>query len=113
MLWDADRASAPIYRLRGAARGLRTFTPETAEMYMGEGKAVLKVLDDHLKGREWIVGKSASIADIDAYGVFAYAAEGKLPVAECANVTAWMKRFEALPGFGKAEAILPQESKAA
>ena len=99
--------------LRAAARGIRSFGAEVSEMYTGEGKAVLTALDGHLKGRNWIVGQAASIADIDAYGVFSYAAEAKLPVADYANVAAWMKRFEALPGFGKAETILPQESKAA
>jgi hypothetical protein len=29
------------------------------------------------------------------------------------NVQAWMKRFEVLPGYGKPEAILPKETKAA
>ena len=113
MLWTADKCAPPVSRLRAAARGIRSFGAEVTEMYTGEGKAVLTALDDHLKGRNWIVGQAASIADIDAYGVFSYAAEAKLPVADYANVAAWMKRFEALPGFGKAETILPQESKAA
>ena len=29
------------------------------------------------------------------------------------NVQAWMKRFEALPGYGRHDVLLPKESKAA
>jgi glutathione S-transferase len=113
MLWGYDRLVPPIYRLRAAKAGFRKFDPATIEMYTAEGKVALKLLDDHLKGRDWVVGKSATIADIDLYGVAAYAAEGGFNLADYPNVQAWIKRFEALPGYGKPEAILPKETKAA
>ena len=113
MLWSADRLAPNIYRARGAKLGFVKFDPATIEVYMGGGKVALKALDDHLKGRNWIVGNAASIADIDAYGVAAYATEGGFNLGDYPNVQAWMTRFEGLPGYGKAEAILPKESKAA
>ena len=85
----------------------------TIGMYQTDGKAGLKALDDHLKGRSWIVGNAASIADVDAYGVCAYAPDGGFVLAEYPNIQAWMARVEALPGFGKPTAILPAASRAA
>lgn len=113
ILWNADRLAAPIYRSRGLKLGFRKMDAATAEMYVSEGTAALKVLDDHLKGRSWLVGNAASIADVDAYGVVFYAAEGGFDMAAYPAVGAWMKRVEALPGYARPEIALPKESRAA
>ncbi|MBU6379226.1 MAG: glutathione S-transferase family protein [Gammaproteobacteria bacterium] len=113
VLWNADRLAAPIYRSRGLKLGFRKMDAATAEMYATEGNAALKVLDDHLKSRNWIVGNAASIGDIDAYGVVFYAAEGGFDMAAYPAVSAWMKRIEALPGYARPEAAMPKESRAA
>ena len=113
MLWSYDRFVPPIYRMRAAKAGFRKLDQATLEMYTAEGKVALKLLDDHLKGRDWVVGKSATIADIDLYGVAHFAIDGGFNLADYPNVQAWMKRFAALPGYGKPDAILPQQSKAA
>jgi glutathione S-transferase len=113
MLWSADRLGPPIYRSRAAKLGLRQMDAATIGMYATEGTAALKALDGHLAGKNWIVGSAASIADIDAYGVLNYATDGGFVMAEYTNIGNWMTRFEALPGFGKPEAILPKESRAA
>jgi glutathione S-transferase len=113
MLWSYDRLVPPIYRSRAARAGFRKFDPATLEMYATEGKAALKLLDENLSGRNWLVGSGPTIADIDVYGVAHYAADAGFNLAEYPNVKAWMARFEALPGFGKPEAILPKESRLA
>jgi glutathione S-transferase len=110
LLWNYDRLVPPVYRMRAAKIGFRQMDAATSEMYANEGKMALKTLDDHLKGREWIVGKAASIADIDVYGVAHYATAGGFDLAAFPNVQAWIKRFEALPGYGTPEALLPKES---
>ena len=56
---------------------------------------------------------AASIADIDVYGVVYYAGDGGFMLGDYPNVQAWMKRFEALPGYGRHDVLLPKESKAA
>jgi len=112
MYWGFDRLAAPIYRSRGLKLGFRQGGPDVVEMYLNEGKGSLQVLDGHLAGRSWIVGEGPTIADIDLYGVVAYAAEGGFDLADFANVAAWAKRVEALPGFQPA-GFLPRETKAA
>ncbi len=112
MLWSADRAPG-IYRSRAAKLGFRTFDPATADMYATEGKAHLKALNDHLGTHHWVVGSTASIADIDAYGVVAYAPDGGFALADYPNIGAWMLRFEALPGYSKPDGLLPKENRKA
>jgi glutathione S-transferase len=82
-------------------------------MYAGDGKVALKALDDHLSKDTWIVGAQPSIADIDAYGVVAYATDGGFNLGDTPHIQAWMKRFEALPGYGKPEVAVPKESRKA
>jgi glutathione S-transferase len=112
MLWSADRAPG-IYRSRAAKLGFRTFDPATAEMYATEGKVHLQALNNHFGKHQWLVGAAASIADIDAYGVVAYAPEGGFTLADYPHIQAWMTRFEALSGYGKADALLPKENRKA
>lgn len=113
LLWDYDRLAPNIYRPRGIKAGFLQAHEATLETYMSAGKIALQTLNDHLKGRNWLVGQSASIADIDIYGVVSYATDGGYTLNDYPNVTAWMSRFEALPGFGKPDAILPKENTAA
>ena len=112
LYWDVDRLAGPLYRARVIRLGIRPAAPEVLEDATRGAQAALKVLDAHLAGRNWIVGEGTTIADIDVYGVVAYSDEAGIDLAPYANVTAWMTRVEALPGF-RAPGFLPLESKAA
>jgi glutathione S-transferase len=113
MFWDFDRLAPNIYRSRGMRLGFRSMPFDMAAMYFTEGNAALKVLDDHLAGRDWLVGKGATIADIDLYGVLDYAAAGGFNLAQYKNISAWIVRLKALKGFGSPEQIMPKESRKA
>jgi glutathione S-transferase len=113
MFWDFDRLAGHVYRLRGQRLGLRSIGQPIAEMHFTEGNLALKVLDDHLKGRDWLVGKGLTIADIDIYGVVSYATVGGFNLAQYENLSAWMKRLESQPGFKPNDQLLPKASQAA
>jgi glutathione S-transferase len=113
MFWDFDRLAPNIYRPRAAKAGFRTFDPATLAQYQAEGKAALDVLEGWLKGRDWLVGDNPTVADIDVYGVVAFAPEGGFDMSAYPGVQAWTKRFEALPGWGPQLSILPAESREA
>jgi glutathione S-transferase len=113
MFWDFDRLAPNIYRSRGMRLGLRSMTFETASMYFNEGNTALKVLDEHLAGRSWVVGSGPTIADIDIYGVLDYAAAGGFDLAQYKNISAWISRFKGLKGFASPEQVLPKESRKA
>ena len=113
MFWDFDRLAPHIYRPRAARAGFRQFDPAVLAQHETDGKAALKVLDEHLAGRDWTVGDGPTVADIDIYGVVAEAPAGGYDLPSQANLSAGMRRVESLPGFAPAEALLPQESRAA
>lgn len=92
--------------------GFRSLPQPVAEMHFTEGSAALAFVENHLKGRDWLVGEGATIADIDLYGVLDYAEAGGFAIGrDYPAIAGWMARMEALPGFGKPEAILPKADR--
>ena len=107
MAWGWDRLSANLYRTRAARLGFRQFDAATLAMYQSDGQAALAVLDEALKGRDWLVGEHVTMADIDLYGTVRYAPEGGFDLATVPHLSAWMKRIEGLKGFAQPETLMP------
>ena len=63
------------------------------------GEAALKLMDEHLAGRRWFVGDGASLADICLFAYTHVAADADFDLGRYPNVTAWIKRVEALPNY--------------
>jgi glutathione S-transferase len=112
MFWDFDRLAPGIFRSRAFKVGLRKAEPPVIENYKNDGEAALAVLEAHFAKHAWLVGDKPTIADIDCYGVVHYAPIA-FDLAKYPKLTEWKKRFEALPGFGTPEEIIPGEQKAA
>src|SRR6185437_14199077 len=110
ILWGFDRLVPNIYRPRARRLGFRPADSATLEMYMNDGRAALRVLEDELGTRGWLAGEDPSIADVDIYGVVRYAPEGDFDLSIYPNLKAWMARIEGLPGYRSPENLLPQQS---
>ena len=113
MFWEFDRLAPNIYRTRAVKLGFRKAHDAVVEAQVNDAGIALKVLDAHLAGRDWLVGEGTTIADIDVYGVVAYAPAGGFALESYPNVMAWMARIETLPGYAGPDALLPRASRAA
>ena len=51
-----------------------------------------------------------TIADLDIYGIVAYAQQAQIDLGAYPHVRRWMSRVEALPRFQSVDAALPKES---
>ena len=111
LFWQWDKLSLPVLRLRARSRGFRQFGDEVRIMYDTEARAAYAALEHELAKSDWIVGKKPTIADVGIYAVTRYTAEANIDLTPYPRVQAWKKRFEALPGFGTPEQILPMESR--
>ena len=69
------------------------------------GNAALKLMDDHLKDRDWFVGSAISLADICLFAYTHVAGDADFDLSRCPNVVAWMARVKAMPRF---IAMLPE-----
>ena len=72
---------------------------------------VLRLLDDHLTDRTFLVGDRYSIADIAVYGYTHRAHEAGIDLAPSTAVVAWLGRVEAQPGY--MEDVAPYGANAA
>lgn len=63
------------------------------------GDAALKLMEEHLAGREWFVGERPSVADICLYAYTHVAEEGGFSLAPWPAVRAWIARIEGLKGY--------------
>lgn len=66
---------------------------------IGRAHALLKVMDAQLTTRHFLVGHSATRADIAGYSYISAAPEGNVDLSAYTNVRAWLARVEALKGF--------------
>jgi glutathione S-transferase len=63
------------------------------------GEAALKLMDDELAARDWMVGNSVTLADIALYAYTHVCEAGGFRLADYPHVQAWIARIEALPRF--------------
>lgn len=77
-------------------------TPEREAMLPAKragGHAALRVMEEHLGGRDWFVGESITIADIALYAYTHVAHEGGFDLGNYPAVRTWLNRIAAQKGY--------------
>lgn len=64
-----------------------------------QGNAALKLMDDHLVGRDWFVGSGVTLADICLFAYTHVAGEAEFDLSRYPNVSKWIEGMRAHPGF--------------
>lgn len=89
----------------GSLRITRSFTtifpgadPAVLAFHAERGRKLLAMLDEHLAGRDFLVGGRPTIADISLFPLVGSAPEGGLDLAPYGGVRAWQQRMLGLPG---------------
>lgn len=107
---DAEGAAA-VQRWLSVAAGEVAYGPAAARLITVFGAAfnpdeviarahtLLGRLEARLAGADWLVGAAPTIADVAIYSYVARAPEGNVDLSAYPNVTAFLRRVEALPGF--------------
>jgi glutathione S-transferase len=90
-LWAATEVEPLLFPSLMLKFGLGS-DPATAKAAAERAKPALKVLDDHLKDREWLVGNKFSVADLNAACVVGMSRYGDVDISYVPNVTAWLDR---------------------
>jgi glutathione S-transferase len=63
------------------------------------GNAALKLMDEHLAGREWFVGESTSLADICLFAYTHVAGDADFDLQRYPHVTEWIERMKGQPRY--------------
>ncbi|HEY2030078.1 MAG TPA: glutathione binding-like protein, partial [Myxococcales bacterium] len=69
------------------------------EHYLPRAKAALKVLEQHLLMRHWLVGEAYSVADVAMFAYSHMAPDAGHDLSHYPALSAWMARVRAQPGW--------------
>ena len=109
VLWDNHKLSSQA----GVTRFLLNFLPEAKRpqeviaFLQGRLDAAYGVLDQHLAGREFIVGDTLTVADISCCGYLFYPEPFGFTRGDWAHIDAWLERIEAYPGWKHPYDLMP------
>lgn len=104
LFWDADRLMPPLYGWYSVELGRRkllplSYDPVLVEEFDRKGKAALSTLDAYLSRHPFLIGDTATIADICCYADIAFARLSNKEITPWPNVSAWAARIEGFPSF--------------
>lgn len=92
-------AAGPLAQGPAAARVEAVFGRPRDPKRLQAAAALFAVIEQHLEGRDWLVGDGPTIADVALYTYTSHAPEGGVSLAPYPRLRAWLARTEALPGF--------------
>jgi glutathione S-transferase len=73
--------------------------PKAVEEATGFFRQFAQVLNDHLRGRKYLVGEALTIADVSVAVTLPDADKAKIPVGEFAEIERWHARLNELPAW--------------
>jgi len=109
VLWDNHKLSS----MAGMTRFLMNFLPEehrnadVIAFNQGRLKAAYDVLNNHLEGRDWIVGDGVTNADLSCCGYLYYPEPFGFDRADWPNIDAWLTRLSEQPGWKHPYDLMP------
>lgn len=109
VLWDNHKLSSQA----GMTRFLMNFLPEdkrpTEVIAFSQGRlaAAYKVLNAHLTGRDWIVGKGITNADISCCGYLFYPEPFGFDRKDWPEIDRWLSNIEGLDGWKHPYDLMP------
>ncbi len=109
VLWDNHKLSS----MAGVTRFLMNFLPpdkrpaEVIGFNQGRLKAAYAVLNDHLEGRDWIVGDGITNADLSCCGYLYYPEPFGFDRTDWPNIDAWLTRLSETPGWKAPYDLMP------
>ena len=109
VLWDNHKLSSNA----GMTRFLMNFLPEDKQpkevigFMQGRLSAAYAVLNDHLNGRDWIVGDGITNADLSCCGYLYYPEPFGFVRKDWPHIDAWLTRLSDTPGWKAPYDLMP------
>lgn len=109
LFWDNHKLSGQA----GMTRFLMNFVPEdkrpdaVIQFQLGRLKAAYAVLDQHLTGRDWIVGDGPTLADFACCSYLYYPEPFGFLRADWPQIDPWLDRIASLPGWKHPYDLMP------
>ena len=108
--WDNHKLSGQA----GTVRFLMNFVPEekrpqpVIEFMQARLRAAYKVLDAHLAGRDWIVGRDVTVADFSCCSYLYYPEPFGFDRADWPEIDRWLGNIQSLDGWKHPYDLMPR-----
>jgi glutathione S-transferase len=110
LIFEQERVMSGIGGAR--FRLLTDRNPNRVPPRVALGRTALEMLEARLATHDYLVGSTASVADVANYAYTHVAGDAGLDLGEYPAVTAWLRRVEALPGFDNDLEPYPENARA-
>ncbi|MBK1869548.1 glutathione S-transferase family protein [Aestuariivirga sp. YIM B02566] len=108
ILFDNHKFTSYLATLRFMINFTKTGETPVTEFLRPRVISALKIVDQHLAGQPFIIGKRATIADFSLCGYLFYGEEIPVPLQEHIHVMKWLDRIRALPGWKPPYELMPR-----
>jgi glutathione S-transferase len=113
VLFDNHKVSSYIGTLRFLIQFANTGETPVTEWLRGRVKAALRVLDNRLAARAFVVAERPTIADISLCGYLFWPDEYGISGNDYPQIPVWLARLQALPGWVHPYQLMPGHPRAA
>jgi len=109
VLWDNHKFSGQI----GVTRLLMNFLAperrpaEVIAFQQGRLRAACRVLEGHLKGRDWIAGRDVTVADLSCASYLFYPEPFGFTRSDWPEIDRWLSGLQSLPGWKHPYDLMP------
>jgi glutathione S-transferase len=110
MLFDNHKLTSPVASLRFIVSLIKKPEDALTEWLRGRALGSLKVLDSHLTGRDFIMGKRPTIADFSLCGYLYYGEELPFDLGQFTRVMNWLENIKAMPGWKHPYDLMPRKA---
>jgi len=109
-LFDNHKISSQLGVLRFLRTIAKTGETETTKWLDGRCRSALSILDKHLASNAFAIGNKPTIADFSLCGYMFYEGETGIDLNDYMNVTSWLERIKALPGWDHPNNLMPSKA---
>src|SRR6478672_7580990 len=96
-----NRAGGALYFEHMVKARFRLGEPDAAEVAraLQEFRGYAAILNDHLRGKRWLLGDSLTLADFSVAGVLPFAEGSHMPLREFPEVSRWHDQLNAIEAW--------------
>lgn len=107
ILFDNHKLTSYLATARFMYRFQKKPDDPVTKFFLARAANAWKVLDQHLTGRKWVATDRPTIADISICGYLFWPDHVDADWQEYPNMTSWLERIKALPGWKMPEELMP------
>ncbi|MGE0416228.1 MAG: glutathione S-transferase family protein [Acetobacteraceae bacterium] len=97
--WVMTEIEKPLLTIMLHAVGMRPVASDVLAQCEADLQRPLKVLEDHLATRDWLIADRFTVADLNVAAVMIWAKTGKLDLTAWPRTADWLRRCMARPAF--------------